>query len=169
MPRLTKRVLNELSFSPMRAPSARRRLLAASPSRAAHSIKGGAGAFGYVALQAAHAWGPSSLLLRVAHAYEADEDAGGRSAPVDVALGALFGAAVTVSACIETTLTASQPLDDAKNWTYNVTGAGAVTLPERPPPPRGDGIIVTLQPLDIRTFLCDAAFHGGQPIALAQV
>jgi hypothetical protein len=125
--------------------------------------------FGYVALQAAHAWGPSSLLLRVAHAYEADEDAGGRSAPVDVALGALFGAAVTVSACIETTLTASQPLDDAKNWTYNVTGAGAVTLPERPPPPRGDGIIVTLQPLDIRTFLCDAAFHGGQPIALAQV
>ena len=115
-----------------------------------------------------HAWSPRQLLLRLSHSFEAGEDAGagGRSAPASVDLGAIFAPAsnVTLSACVETTITGNQPLAAAPSWTYAVEGADGAppqtaTLPDLAlyPPPQGPGMTVTLTAMQIRTFLCDYA------------
>ena len=110
-----------------------------------------------------HAWSPSQLLLRISHSFEADEDAGGLSAPASVDLSSIFAPSsnVTVSSCQETTLTANQPLATAPTWTYSVENGGpSVTLPEVYAPPSGPAQTVTLSALQIRTFLCNYALSA---------
>ena len=53
--------------------------------------------------------------------------------------------------------------------TYRVEGGGEATLPAVPPPPQGASGTgqLTLAPLAIRTFLCQADLAGGgAPIVL---
>ena len=116
-----------------------------------------------------HAWGPATLLLRLAHRFEAGEPGG---APVQASLGGLFNASasgVALVNCTEMTVTGNTPLAQAPQVTYRVEGGGAATLPVVPPPPQGASGTgqLTLAPLAIRTFLCQADLAGGgAPIVL---
>ena len=88
--------------------------------------------------------------------YEAGEDPA-LSANVTVSLAALLspgaGGGGGVTAAIELTLPASQPLADVPQHVYPVLGGGSFTVPLVPPAPDGPGLDVTLGPMDIRTFL----------------
>lgn len=118
-------------------------------------------------LLTAHALGPSQLLLRIAHEFDAGEG-GAAAGDVSIDLAAIFAPGVLVlGACVETTVTGNQPLADAPRTTYAVEGGPTVTLPVVPLPPAGPGQTVTLSALQIRTFLCDASFPGGQPLLRA--
>ncbi len=115
-----------------------------------------------VHLLTAHAWGPSQLLLRVAHAFEAGEG-GAASADATVSLGALFSDAsgVKVGACAERTVAGAQNLADVTRVTYAVSEGGpTATLPVLPDPPAGAQQTITLSALSIRTFLCEASFRA---------
>ena len=113
-------------------------------------------------LLTAHAWGPSQLLLRLAHSYEAGEG-GAASADAAVSLGALFSDAsgVVVGTCAERTVAGGQNLASVPATTYTVSGGGpTATLPILPAPPAGAQQTITLSALAIRTFLCDASFRA---------
>ena len=100
----------------------------------------------------AQSLGGSTLLVRVQHLFEAGEDAA-LSRNASVALGPLFSA-FTVTAVVETTLSASLPLADVKPWTLRVQGeAEPVTLPIVRPAPAAPLFTVELAPQEIRTFV----------------
>jgi Glycosyl hydrolases family 38 C-terminal domain/Alpha mannosidase middle domain/Glycosyl hydrolases family 38 C-terminal beta sandwich domain len=108
-----------------------------------------------VQLVTVHSWGPKTLLLRVAHAYEVNEDPTlSQQATVNLANIFTPASGIVFSSCYETTLTGNQPLATAPKITYNVTGQGTVTLPVVPPAPAGPAMTITLDPMDIRTFMC---------------
>ena len=114
-----------------------------------------------VHLLTAHSLGPRTLLLRLSHNFEAGEG-GNSSSAVSVALSNIFEvAAVALGACTEMTVTGNQPLADAPQSTYNVTGGGAVTLPIIPSPPAGATQTIEINALEIRTFQCIATFGVG--------
>ena len=101
--------------------------------------------------------GPRALLLRLAHLYEAGEDAVG-SANATLALASLFNpAALTVLAAVEMTLPGAQPLADVPPATYTTRGGASVTVPILPAPPAGPQLEVTLSVQQIRTFLLTLA------------
>lgn len=101
-------------------------------------------------------WGPSSLLVRLAHLFEVGEDAT-LSGNVTVSLAGLV-AGYKITAATEMTLIASVPLADVPPATYTIDGAPApITLPVVPPAPSGASLDVTLGPMQIRTFLCTLA------------
>lgn len=96
---------------------------------------------------------PTSTLVRLAHLYEAGEDAT-MSAPATVSLASLF-AGKAVSTCTEMTLIDSIPLADVAPVSYLIDGRAApVTLPVVPPAPAGASLDVTLAAMEIRTFEC---------------
>ena len=119
-------------------------------------------------LLTAHSWGPTSLLLRISHSFEANE-AGSLSAPASVDLATIF-AGVTITACTEMTISGNQPLANVPKTTYAVQGGGpSSTLPIVPPAPAGASLTVTLTAMQIRTFMCttDAQSAAGESIAAA--
>jgi lysosomal alpha-mannosidase len=98
-----------------------------------------------------HALGPHSVLVRLAHLFEAGEDAA-LSVPVTLDLTTLYAGA-PLSACVETTVPASQPLANVPVRTVP-TPAGPSTFPTIPAAPSGAGQTVTVKPMEVRTFLC---------------
>eukprot|EP00047_Mylnosiga_fluctuans_P023990 m.150634 g.150634 ORF g.150634 m.150634 type:complete len:975 (+) comp9747_c0_seq2:15-2939(+) len=94
--------------------------------------------------------GPGKLLLRLAHLFAVDEDPV-LSQPASVDLGALFKR-ITVSTCVEMSLTANQPLASMKRLQWQTA-----TGPTGQATPALAGLVATLKPLEIRTFLCDYA------------
>jgi len=99
-----------------------------------------------------HSWGPKTLLMRVSHSYEVGDDVVlSRNATVALQ-GLLTG--VTIASVTEMTLPASQPLAAASTTTYNLVDGSSVTLPVVPPAPQAPDFEVTLNPMQIRTFLC---------------
>ena len=118
-----------------------------------------------ICLLTLHAHNATTALVRLAHLYEAGEDAQ-RSVPVNVSLANLFSSgALRVTGAREMTLTGGEPLDAVPPVTYRVQGVSGkqdlggteaiqtVTLPIVPSPPAGDALVITLAPMDIRTFL----------------
>ena len=104
-----------------------------------------------------HAHSPSLFLVRLSHSYALGEDTA-LSTDATVSLGALFSPAlVTVTAVVEMTLTANQPLANAQRVTYNVDDGSSITLPIIPPAPTAPAWAVTIEPLDIRTFFVSVA------------
>jgi hypothetical protein len=102
-----------------------------------------------------HSWGPNTLLVRLAHTYEAADDAVlSRNATVSLQ-GMLAG--VTLASVTEMTLPASQPLSAAPTTTYNLVDGSSVTLPIIPPAPVAPAYAVTLSAMQIRTFMCTLA------------
>ncbi|XP_042526495.1 lysosomal alpha-mannosidase isoform X3 [Dipodomys spectabilis] len=94
-------------------------------------------------------WGPETVLLRLEHQFAKGEDScRNLSAPVTLDLQNLFSA-FTIIRLQETTLAANQPRASASRlkWTPD-TGPVA-----HPTPPVLDPASVTLQPMEIRTFL----------------
>lgn len=129
--------------------------LAAHKSSATALGAGPAGLPPNVHLMTLQATGPKALLVRLAHTFEAGEDAA-LSAPVTVPLATLV-AGTTLTSCTELTLVASMPLADVKPVTYRIDGQAPLTLPVVPPAPAGAELAVTLGPMDIRTFACTTA------------
>ena len=104
-----------------------------------------------VHLVTSHAWGPHQVLVRLAHLFETGEDKV-LSAPVTLDLTTLY-ATVTLSACVESTVPASQPLANVPVLTVN-TDEGPSTFPTIPAAPSGAGQTITISPMEVRTFLC---------------
>ncbi|XP_036278768.1 lysosomal alpha-mannosidase isoform X2 [Pipistrellus kuhlii] len=100
-------------------------------------------------------WGPEMLLLRLEHQFALGEDmVGNLSSPVTLDLRDLFSA-FTITDLKETTLAANQLRAKASRlqWTPN-TGP---TL--EPSPSRLDPAGITLQPMEIRTFLASVRWE----------
>jgi hypothetical protein len=141
----------QLTFSPLAA--------GASPAAwlAAH-----AGSFSGLAaplprnvhLLTLHAQSPASVLVRLAHLFEAGEDAA-LSAPASVDLSALLAPAFSpLAACAERTTPGARALAGVPVHTVSVEGEGASTFPVFPDPPAGAAQTIVLAPMQIRTFLC---------------
>jgi len=103
-------------------------------------------------LATVHAHSDSTWLVRLAHLYEAGEDAA-LSAPVSIDLATLF-ATRAIAAAVEMTLPGAMALADVPQTTYRTEGGIVVTLPVVPPAPAGANLTVTLSVMQIRTFLC---------------
>ncbi len=108
-----------------------------------------------VHLLTAHSLAPKTLLLRVAHMYETGEDST-NSQPASVNLANIF-AGFTITAATEMTLSGNQALTAAPQVTYQIVNQASVTLPQVPAAPSGNGLSITLQPMQIRTFMCTTA------------
>jgi hypothetical protein len=157
-PRVGKRAVQELMFKPQVLLSP----LAAGTTPQAWARAHRANFSGLTAplpanlhLVTTHALGPQTVLVRLAHLFQAGEDAE-LSAPATVALTTLF-AATQLSGCVETTVPGSQPLAAVRVRTVSVDGEGASTYPTIPPPPAGPGQEVTVSAMEVRTFMCSFA------------
>jgi hypothetical protein len=107
-----------------------------------------------VHLVTAHAQGNGTVLVRLAHVFEAGEDTqGGGSQPATVALATLLNG-LPIASAVEMTLVGTQPLATIEPTTYTFDDGRVITLPVLPPAPGGSGLEVTLAPMEIRTFLC---------------
>nr|XP_017193536.2 lysosomal alpha-mannosidase [Oryctolagus cuniculus] len=94
-------------------------------------------------------WGPDKLLLRLEHQFARGEDSGcNLSSPVTLNLQNLFST-FTITHLQETTLAANQPRASTSRlkWTPDT---GPVPTPKVPPL---DLATITLQPMEIRTFV----------------
>jgi hypothetical protein len=96
---------------------------------------------------------PTSVLLRLAHAFGVGEDAQ-LSSPASADLATLFAPRIILDACTEMTLPGTIPLTAAPVTTFTSTDGEVVTLPIIPPAPAGPGLTVTLAAMQIRTFSC---------------
>jgi hypothetical protein len=106
-------------------------------------------------LATVHVLGPSTWLLRLAHLYEAGEDAA-LSGSASVDLATLF-AGSTVTAAEDMTLPGALPLAAVRSTRYVTEGGLNVTGPALPAAPAGPGLTVTLTAMQIRTFRCTVA------------
>lgn len=100
-------------------------------------------------------WGPETLLLRLEHQFAVGEDSGRNlSSPVTLDLTNLFSA-FTITNLRETTLAANQLLAYASRlqWTTD-TGPAPHPSPSRPV-----SATITLQPMEIRTFLASVQWE----------
>lgn len=100
-------------------------------------------------------WGPETLLLRFEHQFAVGEDAGRNlSSPVTFDLTNLFST-FTITSLRETTLAANQLQAHSSRlkWTAN-TGPTP-----HPPPSRLVSATITLQPMEIRTFLASVQWE----------
>ena len=102
-----------------------------------------------------HAWGPASVLVRLAHLFEKGEDPV-LSLPTTVSLSTLFSGA-RLSGCVEMTVPASQPLAAVRVRTVEVEGEGQSTYPTVPPPPAGPTQDVVVSAMEVRSFMCSFA------------
>uniref|UniRef100_A0A8C2N314 Alpha-mannosidase n=1 Tax=Cricetulus griseus TaxID=10029 RepID=A0A8C2N314_CRIGR len=94
-------------------------------------------------------WGPKKLLLRLEHQFTVTEDSGRNlSSPVTLNLQNLFRA-FTITQLQETTLAANQPLSKASRLKW-MTDTGPVSYPA---PSKLDPTSITLNPMEIRTFV----------------
>lgn len=104
----------------------------------------------------AHAQSNTTVLVRLAHLFEINDDPN-LSQNATVSLSGLF-AGITVTSAVEMTMIGTIPLAATKSYTYNVQGGQTLTLPVIPPPPSGTALDVTLSPMQIRTFLLTVQF-----------
>ena len=105
-------------------------------------------------LLTAHALGGGALLLRLAHVFDAGEDAE-LSRPVAVDLAPLLaGAGLTIVAAADATMSGALALADVAPRTYTTDGGAAFTVPQLPAPPAGGALTVVLGPQQIRTLRC---------------
>ncbi|KAM6216779.1 LOW QUALITY PROTEIN: lysosomal alpha-mannosidase-like [Rhynchocyon petersi] len=104
-------------------------------------------------------WSGKKLLLRLEHQFAVEEDMEGNlSSPVTLSLKDMFSTFV-ITRLEETTLAANQPRDTASRLQWTTSTAGAPD-PALPPPASSssfssslDLAAITLQPMEIRTFL----------------
>ena len=103
-----------------------------------------------VHLATVFAQGPHTILLRLAHIFDAGEDPV-LSAPVTINLATLL-AGKTITAATEMTLPGAQPLASVAKTTYKTDGGATYTTPVVPTPPAGPLLSITLDAQQIRTF-----------------
>ena len=112
-----------------------------------------------VYLTTLHAHNDTSMLLRLAHLYDAGEDAA-LSAPATVDLAGLL-AGKTITSAVDMTLPGAQTLASVPSRTYTTDGGATYTVPVLPAPPAGAKSTIILQPQEIRTFSITVAPAGG--------
>ena len=97
---------------------------------------------------------PKAVLVRLAHLFEAGEDAA-LSASVSVDLSAILAPGVApLAGCVERTTPGARELSSVPTHTVNIEGEGASTFPVLPAPPAGAAQTIVLAPMQIRTFMC---------------
>jgi hypothetical protein len=106
-----------------------------------------------VHLATVHALSDSSLLLRLAHAYETGEDAEG-SRNATIALAALLAGGRPITGAVDATLQGSQPLAGVARRTYRTDGGAVFETPVLPAAPAGALLDVELAPMQLRTLMC---------------
>lgn len=100
-------------------------------------------------------WGPKMLLLRLEHQFAVKEDSNRNlSSPVTLNLQNLFKT-FTINYLQETTLAANQPLSRVSRLKW-MTDTGPISYPA---PSRLDPTSITLQPMEIRTFLASVQWQ----------
>lgn len=100
-------------------------------------------------------WGPKMLLLRLEHQFAVKEDSNRNlSSPVTLNLQNLFKT-FTINYLQETTLAANQPLSRVSRLKW-MTDTGPISYPA---PSRLDPTSITLQPMQIRTFLASVQWQ----------
>ncbi|XP_076427921.1 lysosomal alpha-mannosidase isoform X4 [Peromyscus maniculatus bairdii] len=103
-------------------------------------------------------WGPKMVLLRLEHQFAVTEDSRGNlSSPVTLNLQNLFQAFI-ITHLMETTLAANQPLSRASRLKW-ITNTGPTSYPV---PSKLDPTSVTLQPMEIRTFVARVQWPGSK-------
>ncbi|KAK2502693.1 hypothetical protein MC885_007056 [Smutsia gigantea] len=103
-------------------------------------------------------WGPKTLLLRLEHQFAVGEDpVGNLSSPVTLDLRDLFSA-FTITSLQETMLAANQPRAGASRLQWTPSTGPVPT--RRPSLPRLDLAAITLQPMEIRTFLASVQWNA---------
>ncbi|XP_075400920.1 lysosomal alpha-mannosidase-like [Tenrec ecaudatus] len=95
-------------------------------------------------------WGPRKLLLRLEHQFAVGE--GNLSLPVTLDLRDLFST-FTITHLQETTLAANQPRDRVSRLQWTTTKDGNQGPALHTPTSSLDSAAITLQPMEIRTFL----------------
>lgn len=102
-------------------------------------------------------WGPETLLLRLEHQFAMGEDpVGNLSSPVALDLRDLFSA-FTITSLQETTLAANRLRASASRLQWTPSRGPVPT--HRPSPHRLDLATITLQPMEIRTFLASVQWN----------
>ena len=109
------------------------------------------------------AWDNNSLLLRLAHLYDIhDANIGGPSNLVNnvtVNIGSIFNSSTsgfTIISVTEMTAPGSKPLSSLTPVKYYVDNdpTNPIIMPQIPTPPQGNDFTITINPLEIRTFIC---------------
>ncbi len=94
------------------------------------------------------------MLLRLSHIFASSEDAT-FAQQVSVDLGSLF-VNYNISAIMETQLTANQPLSQVNRMQWNSTSnmsGPSVAFDPHPVNSIADSLLITMHPLQIRTFI----------------
>jgi lysosomal alpha-mannosidase len=108
-----------------------------------------------VHLLTTHALSFTDVLVRLAHLFETGED-NTLSSAVTVSLTNLFKQ-VTLSNCVEMTVPGSKILANVPVRTVKIEGEGSSTFPTLPSPPNGADQSITINAMDVRTFMCNYA------------
>ena len=107
-----------------------------------------------VFLMTAHDLGSGHLLLRLAHLFDAGEDAV-LSADVSVDLAPLLaGAGLRITQAVDMTLPGALKLSSVAQRTLVTDGGASLPVPQLPAPPSGAQLTVTLRAQEIRTLRC---------------
>jgi hypothetical protein len=101
----------------------------------------------------------AAVLVRLRHVYAAGEGAAGQDAPVTLDLRAVFAPRWNVTACTETTLDGARPLAAARaaQIPWNEAAGGGGVGGGGPTASVGADFVVTLAPMDFRTFVLAVA------------
>ena len=108
-----------------------------------------------VHLVTTHVYNATTVLLRLAHIYDAGEDATW-SKDATVSLAGLFSPTSSIKKVVaaeEMTMQGALPLTAVVPSTYTTETGAPITLPVVPPAPSGAGLDVTLSAQQIRTFM----------------
>jgi hypothetical protein len=106
-----------------------------------------------------HALGPTQILLRLAHTYDAGEHPT-LAQNVTVGLAGLLKD-WDITAAVDYTLPGSQPLAGLPQTVLTTDEGERYVLPMLPDAPVGPLLTVTLPPMAIRTLMCTVAKKGG--------
>jgi alpha-mannosidase len=106
-----------------------------------------------VHLLTAHDLGGGSLLLRLAHLFDAGEHAS-LSADASVDLATMLAGGRAISACVDMTMPGALELGKVPPRTYVTDGGRAVRSPQLPAPPAGEALTIVLRAQEIRTLRC---------------
>jgi hypothetical protein len=102
-----------------------------------------------------------SLLLRLRHIYQGGMDDSALAAPVTFDLAAVFAPSFTVKALVEMAVDASQSLAEARaaqvQWPQAASGGGGEASPSILAEMSGSGTVLTMAPMQLRTFLVQLA------------
>jgi len=96
-----------------------------------------------------------SVLLRLEHLYDPNDDPQGLSKPITLDLNQFFRTPVTVTRLLEYNLAANEPLDHIHRLTWRTSDRAQPQQTSFKRQASHDTTVITLKPLEIRTFIVE--------------